>query len=205
MIIIDERKKTLFDELKEKEYREAYVSSIVDVGVAFQIRALRDQKHWSQTELAEKAKMQQERISVLENPSHSPTLATLKKLAAAFDVGLIVRFAPFSEVVEQETNTSTESLEVRSFDEEECFKEIPLIEVGSDILKHYYSKDATPNQTKEAANQNEIPPKEKASGIFADLILYPNQKPQGGLVLQGHIPLQNRMEMGNEAIVSQSC
>jgi ribosome-binding protein aMBF1 (putative translation factor) len=90
MTIIDKRKRNLIEELKDKEYRDAYVSSSIDVGVAFQIRALREQQELNQTQLAEKAKMLQERISALENPSHSPTLSTLKKLAAAFDVGLIV-------------------------------------------------------------------------------------------------------------------
>ena len=33
-------------------------------------------------------------------PSHSPTLDTLKKLAAA-DIGLIVKFVPFSEMVKR--------------------------------------------------------------------------------------------------------
>ena len=196
MIIIDERKKKLFDELREKEYREAYVSSIVDVGVAFQIRALRDQRRWNQTKLAEKAKWQQERISTLENPSHSPTLETLKKLAAAFDVGLIVRFAPLSELIERETNTSTESLEVKSFDEEECFKEIPLIEIGGDILRLFYSKDATTDQTKGAAKQNEtqyLTAREKPSGIITDLFSY-HQKHQQRHGEENPNPIQKMVE-----------
>lgn len=120
----DKRKKRLLEELKNsKEERDAYVSSGVDVGVAFQIRALREQRKWNQTKLAEEAKMQQERISVLENPSHSPTLATLKKLANAFDVGLIVRFAPISELVKYELDLHSKSLEVPSFDQEDYFKE----------------------------------------------------------------------------------
>ena len=90
MTISDKRKKRLFEELKHKEERDAYVSSTVDVGVAFQIRALREQRNWNQTKLADKAKMQQERISTLENPSHSPTLSTLKKLASAFSVGYLL-------------------------------------------------------------------------------------------------------------------
>ncbi len=161
MTISDKRKKRLFEELKNKEERDAYLSSSVDVGVAFQIRALREQRNWNQTKLADEAKMQQERISTLENPSHSPTLATLKKLASAFDVGLIVRFAPISELVKYELNLHSKSLEVPSFEEEEYFKEKPIYEsskifltaniqgtshtptVEATLLKDHYSKDAS--------------------------------------------------------------
>ena len=115
---MDKRKHRLFNDLKDKEYRSEYVSSNVDVGVASQIRALREQREWNQTKLAKEAKMHQERISALENPSHSPTLATLKKLANAFDVGLIVKFIPFSELVEGKLDMSSKSLNALSFDEE---------------------------------------------------------------------------------------
>jgi len=121
MNIIDKRKQNLIEELKDKEYRDEYVSSSIDVGVAFQIRALREQRGWNQTKLAEEANMQQERISTLENPSHSPTLSTLKKLAKAFDVGLIVRFVPISDLVKRELNLPNESLEVPSFDKDSYF------------------------------------------------------------------------------------
>jgi transcriptional regulator with XRE-family HTH domain len=121
---MNKHKKRLLAELKDKEYRDAYVSSSVDVGIAFQIRALRERVPWTQAELAEKVNMQQERISVLENPSRSPTTATLKRLANAFDVGLIIRFVPFSELVDWEINLSPKSLEVLSFDEESSFQDM---------------------------------------------------------------------------------
>jgi transcriptional regulator with XRE-family HTH domain len=105
--VFAKRKQRLLEELEDKESRDAYVSSGVDVGVAFQIRALREQREWNQTQLAGKANMQQERISALENPSHSPTLSTLKKLASAFDVALIVRFIPISELVKYELDLSS--------------------------------------------------------------------------------------------------
>lgn len=144
MTISDNRKKRLFEELKDKEERDAYVSSNVDVGVAFQIRALREQRGWSQTKLAEETKMQQERISTLENPSHSPTLATLKKLASGFNVGLIVRFAPISELVKHELSLHSKSLDVLSFDEEDYFKESPTDEIDTNLLRDYYSQQTGP-------------------------------------------------------------
>jgi len=191
MTTTDKRKKRLLEELKDKEYRDAYVSSSVDVGVAFQIRTLRDQKQWNQTELAEKAKMQQERISVLENPSHSPTLATLKKLASAFDVGLIVRFAPTSELVKYELGLHSKSLEVPSFGDENYFKEKPTDESSIKFLADHYSKDAGLG----------IQP-DKQSNVV-ELSSYRRQKQQYGIEKESSISIQNKMsEDRNEATVS---
>jgi transcriptional regulator with XRE-family HTH domain len=112
-------------ELGNKEYRDSFVSSEVDVSVAFQIRALRKQREWSQEKLAESATMKQERISALENPSNVPNISTLKKLANAFNIGLIVRFVPISEMMKWKLNLTPESLDVQSFDQEDYFKNKP--------------------------------------------------------------------------------
>jgi transcriptional regulator with XRE-family HTH domain len=128
-----QHKKRLLAELVDKEYRDAYVSSGVDVGIAFQIRALRKQtsRNWSQAELAQQADMKQERISALENPSNVPNIKTLKRLASAFDVGLIIRFVPFSELVNWETNLSPTSLKVLSFDQEAFPQDIEPDQIDS--------------------------------------------------------------------------
>ena len=134
--VLGKRKQQLLEELKDKESRDAYMSSGIDVGVAFQIRALREQREWNQTQLAEEAGMHQERISSLENPSHSPTLSTLKKLASAFDVALIVRFIPISELVKYELDLSSEyhlmklpsnSAGVLSYNKDPYFGEPPRV------------------------------------------------------------------------------
>jgi hypothetical protein len=53
-------------------------------------------------------------------------LTTLKKLAAVYDVGLVVRFVPFSQLVNWETRTAylergfgSETFDVQTFEEEE--------------------------------------------------------------------------------------
>jgi transcriptional regulator with XRE-family HTH domain len=142
---INKRKKWLMQQLKSKEFRDEYVSSGVDVGVSFQIRALREQqkpKSWTQKDLAIKSNMQQERISALENPSHSPTLATLKKIANAFDVGLVVRFVPFSDLLKWDINLSSQSLYVPTFEEDEYFREQSdrqsfVDDMVKDLLPHH--------------------------------------------------------------------
>lgn len=122
MNTINNRKIKLIEKLQNKEYRDSFVSSNIDVGVAFQIRALRKQRNYTQKKIAEISGMKQERISALENPSNTPNISTLKKIANAFDVGLIVRFIPISELLEWQLNLSNESLNAPSFNEDHYFQ-----------------------------------------------------------------------------------
>lgn len=141
MTINKKRKQRIISDLKTKEGRDYFISSIIDVGVAFQIRAIRNKKEWNQTQLAEKANMKQARISELENSVHSPTLDTLKKLASAFDAGLLIKFVSLSELVEYELNLDSGSLEVTSYDEDEYFKEVPTEDIPCDF--NYYEDAST--------------------------------------------------------------
>lgn len=128
--------------LMNKKHRDAFVSASVDQTIPFQIRAMRlaKERNWTQKELASRAKMKQERISVCENPNYGRfSLQTLKQIASAFDVALIVRFAPFSELVEWESNLSPESLEIKNFDKEEYFKEIEQKDISLSAIKEQYS------------------------------------------------------------------
>lgn len=122
MNTINNRKTKLIEKLQNKEYRDSFVSSNIDVGVAFQIRALRKQRNYTQKKAAEISGMKQERISVLENPSNTPNISTLKKIANAFDVGLTVRFIPIGELLEWQLNLSNESLNAPSFNEDHYFQ-----------------------------------------------------------------------------------
>jgi transcriptional regulator with XRE-family HTH domain len=115
-------KAELLDPLRDKEYRDEFVSAHIHTGLAFQIRALRDQRNWSQQELGEKMGRKpaqaQPGVSALERPGHPFSLATLKKLASAFDVALVVRFEPFSALAAQVVQMRPGSLEVPSFEAE---------------------------------------------------------------------------------------
>src|ERR1700688_3541786 len=100
-------KDSLWERLKRgADARTRFVESHLTKNLAFQIRALRDREDWSQGQLAEKVGMNQNAISRLENPSYGKaTLTTLKRLAAAFDVALIVRFVPFGQLVDWASST----------------------------------------------------------------------------------------------------
>jgi len=110
---------TLLKKLKRKKYRDAYVSSQVKHGIAYQIRTIREQRNWSQAGLGNHANKPQNVISRLENPDYGrATIQTLLNLASAFDVGLVVRFVKFNEFIGKTTNFSPESFEVIGFDDE---------------------------------------------------------------------------------------
>lgn len=85
---------------KSKRHRELFVESQVKADIPFQIRALRDARGWTQTELGQKIRVPQTVVSRMENPdSGFLSIKTLLRLASAFDIGLIVRFAPFGELI----------------------------------------------------------------------------------------------------------
>jgi len=80
--------------------RQRFVESNLAKAIAHQLRATRDKLGWSQERLAREVGMNQNAISRLESPEYGKqTLTTLKRLGAAMDVALIVRFVPFSELI----------------------------------------------------------------------------------------------------------
>lgn len=116
------------ESLSDKEYRDIYVSEAISSGIAFQIREMRKQRAWNQAELGQKAEMAQESISKLENPDYGKfTLSTLKRLASAFDVALIVRFAPFSQLVDWATDLGPEDLAVPAFENDQGLPRLPAL------------------------------------------------------------------------------
>jgi transcriptional regulator with XRE-family HTH domain len=122
-------RKTLIDRLRRSNVaRKQLVESHLAKTIAYQIRATRDRLGWSQERFAQEVGMNQNAISRLESPNYGkPTLTTLKRVAAALDVALIVRLVPFSEFVDWISGTlhtvpglSTEALAVPAFDVEEA-------------------------------------------------------------------------------------
>ncbi len=119
MTILTDRIDYLLKNLPDKEYRTEYVNSYVDNSLASQIRLLRKSREWTQTKLASVLETEQPTVSMWEDPDYGRhSLDTLKKLAEAFDVALIVKFAPFSELVAQTLDVTPEKLTPSSFDAE---------------------------------------------------------------------------------------
>jgi transcriptional regulator with XRE-family HTH domain len=109
----------LLAKLKRKKYRDAYVEEHVRTSLPFQIRALREQREWTQGQLAGELKTTQTAVSRLENPEYGKlSLNSLYKLASAFDVALLVKFVPFSRLIEEFQDASPQALSAMSFEEE---------------------------------------------------------------------------------------
>lgn len=105
--------------LKDPEYRREWAGEHVGVGLAFQLRALREDRGWTQTKLGELSRTKQETLSQWENPNYGNyTLKTLKRLAAAYDVGLLVRFVRFGELIDWTLDLTPERLAPPSYDQE---------------------------------------------------------------------------------------
>ena len=94
--------------------RTAYIRAKLGTLVPAQIRALRLKSDMPrQADLANEAKLHQSRISMFETPvAANVTLETLSRLAAAFQVGVVVKFVPFSEMLEWENGFSQDKFNV---------------------------------------------------------------------------------------------
>ncbi len=110
----------LWAKLQDKEYRDGYVEGQFDIEVPFQIRALRQARGWTQEDLAKYSGLPESQIAEMEDPNcDPPSVQMLHKLCAAFDVGLLIQFVPFSEMVERESNFHPETFNVASFSEDQ--------------------------------------------------------------------------------------
>jgi transcriptional regulator with XRE-family HTH domain len=110
--------KRLFNRLLRKPYRDAYVSEHVRTGIAYQVRALRGQRGWSQKKLSEEMGKPQSVVSRLEDPDYGKlSVQTLLEVASAFDVALVVRYVSFPNFIRQTRDVSPESMWADSFAE----------------------------------------------------------------------------------------
>ncbi len=86
---------------KSKEARHRLVESNLAKGIAYQIRATREKQSKTQAQLAEETGMSPNNLCRLESPEYGKqTISSLKRIAEALDVALIVRLVPFSQYVD---------------------------------------------------------------------------------------------------------
>ena len=72
----------------DPEFKKAWDNSRMEYEILGQLIKLRNQKGWTQQELAEKAETSQQRISRIEKHEQSPTLKTLCRMADALNVNI---------------------------------------------------------------------------------------------------------------------
>ncbi|MCI0486748.1 MAG: helix-turn-helix domain-containing protein [Blastocatellia bacterium] len=115
--------KRLKEEFKDKETRHVYCDEFLNASIATQIKVLREQRDWTQSQLAERANMKQSRIAALEDVNYSSwTINVLRKLAEAYDLTLTVKFESFGEKLAAIEGFSKEALERSSFDDDPIFQ-----------------------------------------------------------------------------------
>jgi|GEM_PF-2461977 len=134
--------KTLCSEFVDKDYAHAYMDQFYDMTISAQIKALREQRGWSQEELAQYSGMKQERISTLESGDYSAwTMSTLRKLAKAFDITVKMSFDTFSKGILDVVNLRREKLQVPSREQDlSRFNECQLV---SDFNGEWKTVEAT--------------------------------------------------------------
>lgn len=119
---------SLWQKFSSRKYREAFVDAHLSSTVAAQIATMRLDRDMTQQQLADKSGMKQSRICVLENPENtSLTLATLKRVASALDVALIVRFVPYSALASWSAETRGGKFSVPSFSQDRIWRDLAFM------------------------------------------------------------------------------
>ena len=108
--------KRFADELNDKRMRDAYLAGQTRTRLVNQIRALREQRGWSQGEFAARLGKPQSNVSRWENREYGNfNLKTLYELANVFDIGLLVEFVAYDEFLRRTHDLSSARLQVPSF------------------------------------------------------------------------------------------
>lgn len=110
------RLRSMWSKFSNREYRETFVDAHVASTVAAQVQTMRVDRGLTQAELAEMTGMKQSRISIIENPNNRGlSISTLQRFAAAFDVALVVRFVPYSDLARWSSNDDSSKFSVSGF------------------------------------------------------------------------------------------
>lgn len=108
--------------LAKPAYRQAMVDAEIRHGLADQIRAMRERAGWSQADLARRIGTSQPNVARMEATRDKYlSLPSLLSVAKVFDVGLLVRFVPFSEVVRRSLDATDFEQAPLSYEEEVRF------------------------------------------------------------------------------------
>ncbi|MBZ5669768.1 MAG: helix-turn-helix domain-containing protein [Acidobacteriia bacterium] len=97
---------------RDRDYADAYARSALNAYIATQIKVIREQREWTQGQLADEAGMKQPRIAVMEDVNYSSwSISTLWRLAQAFHLRLKVSFEEFGTLPHEIDTFDRQSLE----------------------------------------------------------------------------------------------
>lgn len=148
----------MFQKLKDRRYRKAFIAAQVRRIIPMQLRALRDSRGMTQQRLARKAHTTQTVISRIEKGGggRNLTIKSLLNLADALDVALVIRFEPIDQYMTWVENLSAQAIAPQASDAILKQMEVELALLGaagskpsasgkiSDLLGTPDSKSSTP-------------------------------------------------------------
>jgi transcriptional regulator with XRE-family HTH domain len=151
---------------------------------------MREGRGWSQGKLAEEVGMAQPRISLLEGGYEKYSLTTLKRIASTFDVAVVVRFVPFSELVDWVANLSEGRLAPVEFANDNLLEEDD--EADGDMAAAYAPADA------KRQPRADLPP----ALVIADLTetAYQLNAPAGRLIYFFDVSTTHSQELGSAIV-----
>lgn len=88
--------KNLWSKFGDRDYREGFVDGWVDDSLAIQLQTMRLDRGWTQQQMADRTGTKQAGVCRWESSKPPGSLSTLRKIARAFDVALVVKFVPYS-------------------------------------------------------------------------------------------------------------
>jgi transcriptional regulator with XRE-family HTH domain len=110
---------SLWQRLRSKKFRDAFVATQFKRSIPFQITAIRKKLGWSQEQLAKAANLTQGVISRAENPDYGNlTFNSVLRMAAGLDVAVVIEFVPFSKLL-RVFDSRSEDLAPATFEEED--------------------------------------------------------------------------------------
>jgi transcriptional regulator with XRE-family HTH domain len=151
----------------DRDYRESYWEEFLNLWIATQLRALREDRKLTQEGLAELAGMKQSRISALENADYSSwSVTTLRRLAKALGVTLAVEFRSYGKRLIDFERFQRREFDEPEFEKDSLFRVAGLLAPTSPIVP-----------SPDAIRRDETPtaPYEKALGSLAPHVLHPHK------------------------------
>jgi transcriptional regulator with XRE-family HTH domain len=159
---IDSTVKTIWKKMRNKEYRDSFVLAHISNTISAQIYSMRKAHNWTQAELATRCDMKQSRISALEDPDFDNVeVATLQRLASAFDVALSVRFVPFSEIAQRASSLSSPDFIVHDYSNDALEHQGSSSTIALAVMKIFISPTISNNKSiavPTIGSSNSLPP-----------------------------------------------
>lgn len=116
--------------VKNKQLRMKFLADQIRVGLKYQLRSLRDAQGLTQRQLADLIGTKQSVISRLEHNGEHVSVPTLLSIAAALDVGVVVRFESIDTILEWYSNPSKKKMTPRK--SQEVLKELEALLTGDE-------------------------------------------------------------------------